>query len=624
MPATTEPEQALILEPPEKVGKVYRWLVSYWLGWVLGLISFLAYVSWLTLSSRLPGLALLLVVLGVSGTRFALKTPVRARSWIVRILKPEFLALAAILLLAIGLRFIGIQQSLPYLDNPDEPTTVSAAIQMLQTGDLNPHFFRWPSFPFYTQFVLSVVQFLSGVANGTFSNLNQLVPDSFYLAGRVLSATLGVATVFLTYLLGRTLYNKAVGLLGAFILAILPLHSEHSKYVTPDVMVAFFATLTLLFAAYIYKTGQRKWYLWAGVAAGLTIGTKYNVAVVLVSVVLAHFLADKKVRGKLSWLLATLGTAIGVFLLTTPFIVFDLTGFLNEMAFQVRHYTIEGHGNASEGASWLAYLGYLFNEAFVYQGIIAVVGGIGLVLFRQRREDWLVLSLPAVGYLFFSSAIVHFSRNLMPLLPPLAILSACFILWLTKFPDLLIKRVDTKVYPYKEGGNLPTPIPQPPAPRSFILHPTSFILLFRGVVSSILSVVILCLVLFGFSLRNSFETTRYYTQPDSRSQAGVWIVQNIPAGKKIRLERYTPYLPSSRFPGADEQRPIGARPLGWYQEQGYDYLVASSYEYKELIANDRQAAENYRSVFDKGQLIAQFPGDSPDHPGPTIKIYRIR
>jgi hypothetical protein len=131
-------------------------------------------------------------------------------------------------------------------------------------------------------------------------------------------------------------------------------------------------------------------------------------------------------------------------------------------------------------------------------------------------------------------------------------------------------------------------------------------------------------VLFGFSVRNSFETTRYYTQPDSRSQAGVWIVQNIPEGKKIRLERYTPFLPNSRYPGADEQRPIGARPLAWYQEQGYDFLVASSYEYKELIASDPQASENYRSVFEKSQLLVQFPGDSPDHPGPTIKIYRIR
>jgi len=585
---------------------------------MLGLVGLLAYISWLVFPSRLPGLALVLLMIVASTARLALKNPTRARSWTASALKPEFVALAAILLLAIGLRFVGIQQSLPYLDNPDEPTTVSAAIKMLQTGDLNPHFFRWPSLPFYTQLVLSIVQFLAGVANGTFSNLNQIVPDSFYLAGRLLSATLGVATVFLTYLLGRRFYNGGVGLLGALILAVLPLHSEHSKYVTPDVMVAFFSTLTLLFAANIYKTGQRKWYLWAGVAAGLTIGTKYNVAVVLVSVMLAHFLTDKSQRGKLVWLLATFGVVGGVFLLTTPFILFDLTGFLNEIAFQVRHYTIEGHGTASAGPSWLAYLGYLFNEAFVYQGIIALAGGILLVLFRQRREDWLMLSLPAAGYLFFSSAIVHFSRNLMPLLPPMAILAACFILWLVALPNPLINRA-RKPRPYEFSDNR-----QPTTDNRQLPNPSYFILSIRGIVRPTLIVVILCVVLFGFSARNSFETTRYYTQPDSRNQAGVWIVQNIPAGKKIRLERYTPYLSSSRYPGADEQRPIGARPLEWYQAQNYDYLVASSYEYKELIATDLQAAANYRSVFEKSQLIAQFPGDSPDHPGPTIKIYRIR
>ncbi len=565
----------------------------------MGLLAFGAYILWMALPSRLPALALITLVLAGTAAKTYVGNPVLVRSRVKLALKPEFVALAGILILATGLRFAGINQSLPYLDNPDEPTTVTAAIKMLQTGDLNPHFFRWPSLPFYTQFLLSIPQFLAGVSSGAYSTLNQIVPEGFYLIGRLLSATLGVGTVLVTYLIGRKLYGAGVGLLAALILTILPLHSEHSKYVTPDIMVDFFAALTLLFATYIYKSGERKWYLWAGVAAGLTTGSKYNVAVVLITIVLAHFLQQpesKAVKPQIKNLFLSLALAVGVFILTTPFIIFDLSGFLNELAFQVRHYTLEGHGLASEGDSWKAYLRYFYNEAFVNQAVIALGGGVLLALVRQRRADWLVLSFPAVGYLFFSSALVHFPRNLMPLLPPLAILSACFIFWLAGALWWLWKRL------FGKGKEVVSAAPT-----------------LAGII-----VVILFSALFVFSIQNSFLTTRYYLQPDTRREAGEWIVQNIPEGAQLRLERFTPYLSAQRYKGVNEQRPVGAWPLDYYRQQGYDYLVASSYEYRDLIASDPQAATNYRSIFQNATLVREFPGDSTDHPGPTIRIYKVQ
>jgi hypothetical protein len=357
-------------------------------------------------------------------------------------------------------------------------------------------------------------------------------------------------------------------------------------------MVGFFATLTLLFAVLIFKTGQLKWYLWAGVASGLTIGTKYNVAIVLVTVALAHFLSEKRKGIGFGRLGATVGLALGVFILTTPFLALDLSGFLNEMAFQVRHYTLEGHGANFTGESWKAYLSYIFNEGFVYQGIATLGGGILLALVRQKRADWLILSLPAMGYFFFSAALVHFPRNLIPLLPPMALLAAEFILWLT-----------AQGFKLFQGK----------------IHDSNSRLVIKTFI-----VVILTLGFFFFGIRNSILTTRYNLQPDTRTQAGAWITQNLPVGAKLRLEPFTPYLSPERFQGVTEQRPIGGRGLDWYQQQGYDYLVASSYEYKELIATDPQAALNYSAIFQEAQLVKEFPGDSTEHPGPTIRIYKVR
>ncbi|HEX2909290.1 MAG TPA: glycosyltransferase family 39 protein [Chloroflexia bacterium] len=557
-------------------------------GWLLGLLGAGAYLAWLSLPSRLPALALLVVLLTGVGLRWYAGRRIAGLALQV---KAEYVALAFILVGAGLLRFVGLHQALPYFDNPDEPTLTNAAIKMLQSGDLNPHFFRWPSLPFYLQLAVSVPQFLSGVGKGLYTGLNNIAPEDFFLAGRTLVACLGLATVFVTYLLGRKLYSPAIGLLAALIIAALPLHSEHSHYVTPDVTVTFFCTLTLLLAAYIYASGERRWYLWAGVAAGLTIGSKYNVGIVILSVALAHFLTPKERRGQLRWLGWSFGLALLTFLVTTPFAILDLTGFLNELAFQIRHYTIIGHGSASEGASWSAYALDFWQEGFVYQASLVALGGVVLALVRQRREDWLLVSFPVAAYLFFSTAKVHFSRNLLPLLPPLAVLSAIFLLflagWLLRFA------------------------------------PSNWSLALTGRVKTGL-VLVLWLGFFSIALLYSVLTTRYFLQPDTRQEAASWIVTNVPAGAKVRIEQGGPILPPGRYQNADEQRPIGAHPPTWFKEQGFTYLVASSLTYTDLMQTDAQASANYQKVFQDFTLVQEFKEASKEHPGPTIRIYKVR
>ncbi len=563
------------------LGRLTGWAGRREFGWGLGLTGLGVWLSWLALPGRWPALGLAGLVAGGVGLRwYGTRIEAGSRPQI----RLEWVGLGLILGLAAALRLVGLSQSLPYFDNPDEPTLTNAAIKMLQTGDLNPHFFRWPSLPFYVQFAVSVPQFLGGVSAGRFTNLAGIAPEGFFLAGRTVSAAFGIATVLVTYLLGKRLYSPAVGLLAGLILAVLPLHSEHSHYVTPDIEVTFFASLTLLFGAYIFTTGQRRWYLWAGVASGLTIGSKYNVAIVLLVVGLAHFLTPELRRGKLGWLAAAFGMAVFSFLAITPFAVFDLLGFLNELAFQVRHYTVTGHGNASEGASWSAYLQDFWEQAFVNQAAPVALAGIGLALWRQRREDWLLVSLPLTGYFFFSAAKVHFARNLLPLLPPLAVLSGLVLVLM--------------------AGWLANRLKQPGWQPALTL--------------------VLWLAAFAICLQNSVLTDRYYLQPDTRQQAARWIVANVPVGSRLRLEQDTPILPADKFKNATEQRPIGAHNADWYRQQGFDYLVASSTTYDELSATDPEAAANYRQVFEQFKLQQEFTQDVKNRPGPTIKIYQVK
>ncbi len=66
------------------------------------------------------------------------------------------------------------------------------------------------------------------------------------VAVRSLSVVLGVATVWLVYLLGRRLFGQVAGLVAAFLLAISPLHVFYSQEARMYALLAFWAALLML------------------------------------------------------------------------------------------------------------------------------------------------------------------------------------------------------------------------------------------------------------------------------------------------------------------------------------------------------------------------------------------
>ena len=109
--------------------------------------------------------------------------------------------LVVILLLGLLVRLVGIPFGLPYLYNVDETRFAKISLNYF-TGDLNPHFFRWPSFYFYIVHVLYLFFLLPshgfaiyknpGIVRGHFINN----PTPFFLSGRIFSAPSSVAIPF--------------------------------------------------------------------------------------------------------------------------------------------------------------------------------------------------------------------------------------------------------------------------------------------------------------------------------------------------------------------------------------------------------------------------------------------
>ena len=152
---------------------------------------------------------------------------------------------------------------------------MSRVVQMMRTGDFNPHFFDYPGLYFYVQLGVAVLRFLAGRdASASGASLDQVDTPDFYLWGRAVTAILGTLTVLLVYRIGMR-WGARHAALAAGLMAVMPLHVRESHYVLTDVPVTFFVTLTLLLTLGAHERERAPSFAWAGAAAGLAAATKY-------------------------------------------------------------------------------------------------------------------------------------------------------------------------------------------------------------------------------------------------------------------------------------------------------------------------------------------------------------
>jgi 4-amino-4-deoxy-L-arabinose transferase-like glycosyltransferase len=199
---------------------------------------------------------------------------------------PSRIGLALALLTAALLRFWALPHGIPFSLQVDEPEVMERAVRMMKTCDLNPHFFDYPTLYMYVEAVVSVFRFLFGAMRGQWAALAQAPTADFYLWGRAVTAALGTATVLLVYRAGMR-WGARTALLGAVLLAVMPMHVRESHYVLTDVPMTFLVTLTFLLSLRAHERATVGAFALAGAAAGLAGATKYTGGLALVMPLLA-------------------------------------------------------------------------------------------------------------------------------------------------------------------------------------------------------------------------------------------------------------------------------------------------------------------------------------------------
>jgi 4-amino-4-deoxy-L-arabinose transferase-like glycosyltransferase len=332
-------------------------------------------------------------------------------------------------------RCVGIGFGLPNSGvRPDELTLIAKVLNFF-SGDLNPHFFSYPSFQMYLLFLLYNGYFLIGRALGRFHSLAEFLasyardPSTFFLLSRAVSVVSGTLCVPVLYRATGTLLGKREAILAAFFLAFAFLHVRDSHFGTTDVLVTLLVMTSVLLLLSAWTSPTYRTLAVAGAFSGLAAATKYMGVLLGVPAYLVLALGPAAPSGRRRWLpgrkLATYFLAfIAAFLAGSPFAALEPMRIRSDFTREVRAVWTLGYPLPS---GWIYHLRVSLLYGLGLPLLLASLAGCVLLLRRDWRKGWVFLSFPALYYLLMGKGNRDFVRYAIPLVPFLCSTAAAVI-----------------------------------------------------------------------------------------------------------------------------------------------------------------------------------------------------
>ncbi len=389
--------------------------------------------------------------------------------------------------------------------------------------DLDPHYWGYPALHLYTIGALNGLSYQIASLLGLESGLDYraFIDTVFglrYLIARLVSVTAGCATI---YLIGRrgSIIAGGKGWLGALgaaaLLALSPLHIQHSHYGTVDPLFTLLCTASLLSFIRLRSHAGIGAHLSAGLLFGLTVSEKYNAVVLLTPYAVALFLFARHTSWR-PWIkrsIAGLSVALVVALAINIYLFLhwssssaELTRNIQKVVFYEARYPDN---------MWMKYLDLL--RLHVGHSLVAL-SILGCLAWMWKREA--AAAVVATYLLSFYALLTMFTlqtpRYALPLLPVLLLLttrgSRAVARALSALPILCRARRSDLVKGTIAGGLLLAAIAET-APALGALEPL-------------------------------------FASQDTRSRASRWIEANVPTGTRIAIEssgHYGPTLDERRY-----------------------------------------------------------------------------
>jgi len=520
--------------------------------------------------------------------------------------------LLAIFIVALGVRLWGIDFGYGLQYHPDERPKINDILAFLNGDTLETirSFFHPPFMRRYAALVVEMYQMLSS------QNLNA---SEILIISRMSVAFLGALTVVPLYFLGSFLISRKIGLIAAGILAVVPLHVVSSHYVKEDIPLTFWLTLYMFAAIKLLRLGHTRYYIFAGLAGGFALSTKYTaIGLVPVTLLAAHLLSamgreNFHTSSLKSWVRAFLdsrlwlssGTLLFTFVVTSFDLFMNFSNFLTGVTGEYNH-VVRGHYGISISSLPLFFtyhMRYSLLPGMTTPLFFMSLCGILYALWISRNETrvmrevlWLLFSL-MIFYL--TVEIPHLKpygaeRYVLPCVPVLCLFAA----WLFSFPR------NKAAYLSK-------------ASLAVIF---STIVLYAGVTSA-----------------------RYDAEmvPDTRDDAAQWLYQLMTTESAVDetvmlfglIPKYLPY--SIMIPENMRERVALSDSLSTFIEKKPTYLVISSFNYDRYFMYEKHSTQRsergeqflrfYTSLLEHHKPIASFSSSLRriGFNNPTILIYRL-
>jgi len=419
------------------------------------------------------------------------------------------IAASALAIFALVLRLWGLEQGAPdFYGHVDEIGVAASIWNFFRAGTLRPTEFTYPAF--YSYLVgagIWLTALVGATGEGDLGLLDAIVFESFTnpaqvaLVGRVISAGLSAGSVALVYRLGREAVSGRVGLLAALFacFSLVPVTRAHMAL--PDSAMAFWSMLCYYWSWRIYRSGQWKSYVAAGLAAGLVVSTKYNGSFAALAIVAAHLAGGReRHRGLLSLVRdPRLWVAVAVSAIAlvagSPYLLLAHSDYA-----AIARYQVSSLGfTLSHTSPWW----WVIHDLVSVELLVGTAMWVGVLWAAVRRDvlDWMLMAVLIPSFLYIGSWTRESLHYLLHLYPLLALAAARLV----------------------DGGGR----------RSVRgTHP-------RGQLACTVATTALML---APSAMQVIRSDAQLVRPDTRALAAAWIEANVSAGTRLGMT-WLPYCP---------------------------------------------------------------------------------
>ena len=315
------------------------------------------------------------------------------------------------------------------------------------SGDLDPHFFNYPTLHFYLTSFIYLLYYGAGWSLGSFGSVSAFVAERYLVGGddllvivRGFNSLLSALTVWVVGLLGRRLHGAVAGLLAAGFLAVMPLAVRFAHLANTDTPAVLWISLALLWAARSRQEGHTADVLLTGVFTGLAMATKYPAAVILLPIAAAWFIGPGCVGLRRAALCPA--AAAATFAVASPFVLLNGAEFWADFAHMAQTHLLTPRAAADTSST--VQLASTMRYAVGWFGLVACVAGLLCAGWPPRWQDSMIMA----GMLAFVAPLLAarspFMRYALPMTPLLALLMARAIStlaprrWLVALASLLL------------------------------------------------------------------------------------------------------------------------------------------------------------------------------------------